>query len=192
MSPQIGWVLQEEVAPRLKSAIPNAVHGVGSEDAEELVQDALALAARLMDSNEKSGKQVTPGNVAYYTVGHVRSGRGVEDLDREVLDVEQDLGGVFHHARNGRELVQHALDGHEGDGRPRDGGQQHAPERVAQRSAVAPLQRLNYESPVILSDLHCFNLRLFDFDHPLTLLVIDLGHARAELNASRTRRSGAP
>jgi len=32
MSPQAGWLLQEEVLPRLKSAIPKAVHFVGSEE----------------------------------------------------------------------------------------------------------------------------------------------------------------
>jgi hypothetical protein len=45
MSPQAGWILQEEVVPRLRSAIPRAVSFVGSEDAEELIQDATAMAA---------------------------------------------------------------------------------------------------------------------------------------------------
>ena len=42
MSPQAGSVLQTQVVPRLRSAIPNAVHGVGAEDHNELVQDATA------------------------------------------------------------------------------------------------------------------------------------------------------
>jgi hypothetical protein len=45
MSPQAGWLLQEQVVPRLRSVIPHAVHCVGCEDAEELIQDATALAA---------------------------------------------------------------------------------------------------------------------------------------------------
>jgi hypothetical protein len=45
MSPQAGWTLQEEVVPRLRSAIPRCVHCVGAEDHEELVQDATAIAA---------------------------------------------------------------------------------------------------------------------------------------------------
>ena len=36
MSPQASWILQEEVVPRLKSAIPRTVNQIGSEDAEEL------------------------------------------------------------------------------------------------------------------------------------------------------------
>jgi hypothetical protein len=36
---------------------------------------------------------------------------------RDFLDVEHDVGDVFTHARNGRELVQHAVDLHAGDRR---------------------------------------------------------------------------
>jgi hypothetical protein len=31
MSPQAGWILQEEIVPRLRSAIPKNVNQVGSE-----------------------------------------------------------------------------------------------------------------------------------------------------------------
>jgi DNA-binding NarL/FixJ family response regulator len=75
MSPQAGWILQEEVVPRLKSAIPRTVSFVGSEDPEELVQDAIAIAARMLHSVELAGKTVTPGNIAYYAIQHVKSGR---------------------------------------------------------------------------------------------------------------------
>ena len=75
MSPHIGWILQEEVVPRLRSAVPRAVKQVGAEDAEELVQDATVMAAQMMERNELRGKQVTPGNVAYYTIQHLKSGR---------------------------------------------------------------------------------------------------------------------
>jgi len=75
MSPQAGWLLQSEVVPRLRSAIPRAVHFVGSEDAEELIQDATAMAAKLLHNTELAGKKVTPGNIAYYTLQHIRSGR---------------------------------------------------------------------------------------------------------------------
>jgi len=75
MSPQAGWILQEEVVPRLKSAIPRNVNFIGSEDAEELVQDSVCIAARLMDSAERANKIVTSGNIAYYTILHMKSGR---------------------------------------------------------------------------------------------------------------------
>jgi len=75
MSPQAGVVLMQEIAPRLRSAIPQCVKTVGCEDHEELYQDGLALAANMLDRLEQRGKQVTPGNVAYYTILHLKSGR---------------------------------------------------------------------------------------------------------------------
>jgi hypothetical protein len=48
---------------------------VGAEDDEEIYQDGLCMAAHLMDGLERRGKQVTAGNVAYYTILHLKSGR---------------------------------------------------------------------------------------------------------------------
>jgi len=64
MSPQAGYLLQEEVVPRLRSAVPHAVRCVGCEDAQELIQDGTAMAARMLESDERAGKTVTPGNIA--------------------------------------------------------------------------------------------------------------------------------
>ena len=75
MSPQAGFVLIEEIAPRLRSAIPSSVKPVGAEDHEELIQDGICMAAQLLHNLELKGKKVTPGNVAYYTILHLKSGR---------------------------------------------------------------------------------------------------------------------
>ena len=75
MSPQASWILQEEVVPRLRASIPRNVSYIGSEDAEELIQDATVMAAKLLDRTEQQGKSVTPGNIAYYTILHMKSGR---------------------------------------------------------------------------------------------------------------------
>jgi hypothetical protein len=75
MSPQAGWILQEQIVPRLRASIPRNVHPVGSEDAEELIQDGTAIAALMLHSVEVAGKSVTPGNIAYYTLQHLKSGR---------------------------------------------------------------------------------------------------------------------
>ena len=48
---------------------------VGAEDSEELVQDAVFTAARMLDSVERAGKKVTAGNIAYYAILHMKSGR---------------------------------------------------------------------------------------------------------------------
>ena len=77
MSPQASWLLQEEVVPRLRSAIPRAVRCVGAEDAEELIQDATVIAAKMIIRAESLGKlgKISPGNFAYYTLQHCKAGR---------------------------------------------------------------------------------------------------------------------
>ena len=77
MSPQAGWILQEEVAPRIAGAVPRSVLCVGAEDSEELVQDTIVQAAKMIDRLEKQGKlnKVTPGNISYYAIQHAKSGR---------------------------------------------------------------------------------------------------------------------
>ena len=64
----------EQIAPRLKAAVPY-IKPVGAEDAQELFQDGLCMAAHLLDANERQGKVVPPSSVAYYTILHLKSGR---------------------------------------------------------------------------------------------------------------------
>ena len=75
MSSHADNVLIDEIVPRLRHMIPHHVSFVGAEDAEEVLQDATLMAARLLASARANGKQVTPGNIAYYTMLHVRCGR---------------------------------------------------------------------------------------------------------------------
>src|SRR5258705_7818698 len=75
MSPQAGWILQEEIVPRLRASIPRNVNPINSENAEELIQDATVMAAQMLDRNERRGKQVTASSVAFYTILHMKSGR---------------------------------------------------------------------------------------------------------------------
>ena len=75
MSPQAGHMLVHEIAPRLRTLIPQSVTPLGCEDTEELIQDSIALAAKMIHNVEAQGKTVTAGNIAYYAVLHMRSGR---------------------------------------------------------------------------------------------------------------------
>jgi hypothetical protein len=75
MSPAAGDLLVEHIAPRLRVTIPRVVKPVGAEDEEELVQDAIVVAAQMLDSVERHGKTVTPGNIAYYAILAMKSGR---------------------------------------------------------------------------------------------------------------------
>ena len=68
-------VLVDEIVPRLRHLIPHHVAFVGAEDAEEVLQDATLMAARILARARANGKAVTPGNVAYYTMLHIRCGR---------------------------------------------------------------------------------------------------------------------
>jgi hypothetical protein len=106
MSPAAGEMLMGQIAPRLRSAIPRNVKAVGAEDEEELVQDAIATAAQMLDAVERNGKKVTPGNIAFYTILHMKSGRRSQcrsradtmapgtQLDRKssVLSLEEEVG----------------------------------------------------------------------------------------------------
>lgn len=77
MSPQAGFLLQDQIVPRLCSAIPKSVLCVGAEDHHELIQDATVMAAKIIDRVESQGKlgKVSPGNIAYYCLQHLKSGR---------------------------------------------------------------------------------------------------------------------
>ena len=74
MSPQAGYILEEEIAPRLRIA-SRRVPQIGADDADELYQDGIAIAARMLDSAERNGKKVTAGNIAWYAGKQLASGR---------------------------------------------------------------------------------------------------------------------
>src|ERR1035441_9110330 len=77
MSPKAGWILKEGIAPRLGGAVPRSVACIGIEDPQELVADSICMAAKMIHRVEHQGKlnQVTPGNISYYTIQHLKSGR---------------------------------------------------------------------------------------------------------------------
>ena len=74
------------------------------------------------------------------------------NLEGNLFEVEDDIGGVFDHARNGAEFVLDAFDADGGDGRAFDGAQQHAPQAVADGGAEAALERLGREHAIPLRE----------------------------------------
>ena len=82
MSSHADQMLTDEIVPRLRAMIPHRVSFVGAEDAEELLQDATLMAARLLARARANGKQVTAGNIAFYTLLHLRSGRRSHSASR--------------------------------------------------------------------------------------------------------------
>ena len=77
MSARTNAILQKEIIPRLCGSIPHSVRCVGAESSEDLVADGIAMAARMLARVESQGKlgKVSPGNIAYYTIQHLKSGR---------------------------------------------------------------------------------------------------------------------
>ena len=82
MSPKAGFVLLDQIAPRLRAIIPHVVRPTGAEDAEELLQDALAMAAQMLHALEARGKEVTVGNICYYVTLLMKSGRRSQSAGR--------------------------------------------------------------------------------------------------------------
>src|SRR5215469_8024131 len=76
------------------------------------------------------------------------------------LEVEQNIDHVFLHTLDARVLVQHPVDFDLGDGTAWHGGQQHPTQRVAERVAKAPLERLDHHACLTRSDrLHLHHTR---------------------------------
>jgi len=55
MSPEASFLLQDQILPRLISAIPNIVSFIGSEDAHELIQDGTLIAAKMIHNANATG-----------------------------------------------------------------------------------------------------------------------------------------
>lgn len=76
MSPAAGQMLIQAIVPLLNGVIGRGgVKPTGCEDLEELKAEGRAMAAALLDTVESKGKTVTPGNIAYYTLQALKSGR---------------------------------------------------------------------------------------------------------------------
>jgi hypothetical protein len=75
MSPATQQLFMQQIAPILMAAVPRAVAPVGAEDADELVQDAMATACDAVDSLERRGKRIIAKSVAYYAIQRLKSGR---------------------------------------------------------------------------------------------------------------------
>ena len=75
--PQRGYGIQPRVArsATLGDRPQTIICPEGAADAEEIVQDAIAIAAKLYDNAERAGKAVSPGNITYYALQHAKSGR---------------------------------------------------------------------------------------------------------------------
>ncbi len=74
------------------------------------------------------------------------------ELEGNLFEVEDDVGGVFNDARYRAEFMLDAFDAHGGNGRAFNGAQQHAPQAVADGGAEAALERLGGEHAIPLGE----------------------------------------
>jgi hypothetical protein len=111
-----------------------------------------------------------------------------EQLQPHLLQIENDLGDVLDHARQRRELVQHALDAHRRDRRALQRRQQHPPQRVAERGAEAALERVEREPAIAVGVRGVCDQTLRHLEIlPLHLQASRIG--KAIVTSSRARRS---
>lgn len=75
MSPSAALMLEKQIYPIIRNTIPRTARPIGSEDHDELVQDATASAAEMLESMEKSGRKPLPNSIAYYSIQRTKSGR---------------------------------------------------------------------------------------------------------------------
>ena len=91
--------------------------------------------------------------------------------ERDLLDVEDDVGHVLAHARDRGELVQHAIDMHRGDGGALERRQQHAAKRVAESEPEAALERLGDDRGEALRVAARIDIELGGLDEILPVLL---------------------
>ena len=117
----------------------------------------------------------------------------VEDAD-ELLQVEDDVGDVLADARQRRELVRDPFDLDGGDGCALQRGEQHPAQRVPERVAEAPIERLDREDATVVRDFLVRDLRhleiLSAYCH-VCPFPLNFDELRASVSAtwSRARRS---
>jgi hypothetical protein len=75
MTAHAGALLVSQIMPIITATVPQVVKPVGSETVEELVQDATATAAKMVESCERRGKQIIPNSIAYYAIQQAKHGR---------------------------------------------------------------------------------------------------------------------
>jgi hypothetical protein len=86
---------------------------------------------------------VAGGHSAFFVYRELeRADLVVVGLELDFFEIENDVDGIFHHSRQGAELVESALDFHRGDRGPLEGAEKHSAEGVSDGVPVSGLKRL--------------------------------------------------
>jgi hypothetical protein len=181
-------LLLQEIKPRLESGIAQTVPQVGADDYDELVQDGLVMAMRILRSAQNAGKTVTAGNVAYYTLKHLRSGRRTTGCSRvDPLNAATQLAG-----RSRVHSLEEPIAGSAGD--ETDGEPITLGEALASREddpATEAARRLDWDQLVrTLDDVSKKILRTLGSGAPLRGLASRLRCRRSKLQKATERLAG--
>ena len=114
---------------------------------------------------------------------------GVHPAD-DALQVQDDVGDVLLDARDRRELVRDALDAHARDGGARERGEQHAPQRVAERVAEAAVERLDRERATVLLHGLAGDPGDLEVEHQSPNVVLVSHRRRSDAGSESPRPSG--
>ncbi len=182
MHNSIEQLVLQEVQPRLRAAIADSVPLVGADDVQELVQDGTVLALRILNSTRRSGRKVTAGNVAFYTVKMLRSGRrSTGERRNDPLHPKAQLNGSC----SVQSLEEPVASGDESD-EPLTLG-----ETLAARTedpAMAATRRLDWQALVALLDPTARAiLACLIQGQDLTTLVVKLRRCRSANQAQKKR-----
>ena len=110
-------------------------------------------------------KEVRTGDLAG-AVNRNGGGRLVgraESPEDKTLDIQDDVGDILDHVRDGHELVLRTIDLNSLDGGTLERGQKDATKGVTQRIAVTALERLDGDTSRRLVNLFDLNLRPNEF-----------------------------
>jgi hypothetical protein len=75
MSPAASSLLVNVILPVLARTVPRTVHPAPGEDVAELVQDGIAIAANMLQADERAGREPIAISIAYYSIQRLKCGR---------------------------------------------------------------------------------------------------------------------
>ncbi len=181
-------LLLQEIRPRLESGIAQTIPQVGADDHEELLQDGLVMAMRILQSAQNAGKTVTAGNVAYYTLKRLRIGRRSTGYSRaDPLHAATQLAGRSR-VHSLEEPIA-GITGDEASGEPVTLGEALASQNDDPATEAA--RRLDWGEMVqSVDDVSKEILRTLGTGFELTRLVARLGSSRFTLQSTKNRLAG--
>ena len=105
------------------------------------------------------------------------------ELERDLLQVQDDVGRILNHSGNGLKLVQHIFNANCGHGFAFNRAQQRTPQSIADRRAETPLKGLRAELAKGVGQrlgIYCKPLRFLESSPQHTYLSVPTRHVRRD------------